>query len=196
MKRLLWIGLFGVVLVVSTGCQDEVKSVHQTEQTHESEPVMQAPGGGGGGSAVPEEPPLQAGRWPGKPDGVTAQAALMARRAAEMDAYRKLAEQINGLRIDSRTYVRDFVTESDQIRADSVSRIRGVVFTHYAFPPGGGICEAEAAVRLSHVITYLKQLHTRDIKGDQVKALDYETMRQVNKTSIVRATGQGAIRGQ
>jgi hypothetical protein len=45
-----------------------------------------------------------------------AQAKLMAYRAAELDARRKLAEQIQGLTISSRTTVRDFVAESDEIR--------------------------------------------------------------------------------
>ena len=45
-----------------------------------------------------------------------AQAKLMAFRAAELDARRKLAEQIDGLMITSRTSVRNFVTENDEIR--------------------------------------------------------------------------------
>ena len=45
-----------------------------------------------------------------------AQAKLMAFRAAEMDARRKLAEEIDGLMITSRTSVRNFVAENDEIR--------------------------------------------------------------------------------
>jgi len=45
-----------------------------------------------------------------------AQAKLMAFRAAELDARRKLAEQIQGLLITSETSVKDFVAESDEIR--------------------------------------------------------------------------------
>lgn len=45
-----------------------------------------------------------------------AQAKLMAKRAAEMDARRKLAERLDGLVIRSKTTVRDFVTESDKIK--------------------------------------------------------------------------------
>jgi hypothetical protein len=196
MKRVMWYGLLGFSMFFWVGCQDEVKTIQQKEQVHESRPRMEVIGGGDASSAVPDEPPLAAGRWPGAPKGVTAQAALMARRAAELDAYRKLAEMIKGLRIDSRTYVKDFVTESDTINADTVAHIRGVTFTRYDFPPGGGICEAEAAVRLSSIVTYLRELHTRDIKGGQVKGIDYNTMRQVNNKSIVAVTGQGAIRGQ
>ena len=44
-----------------------------------------------------------------------AQAKLMAYRAAELDARRRLAEQINGLEITSATSVRDFVGERDEI---------------------------------------------------------------------------------
>ena len=45
-----------------------------------------------------------------------AQAKLMAFRAAELDARRKLAEQLDGLMITSRTSVRNFVAENDEIR--------------------------------------------------------------------------------
>jgi len=45
-----------------------------------------------------------------------AQAKLMAFRAAELDARRKLAERIDGLMITSNTSVRDFVTENDEIQ--------------------------------------------------------------------------------
>lgn len=45
----------------------------------------------------------------------TAQGKLLAARAAELDAKRKLAEHVYGLRIDSSTTVRDFVTQHDEI---------------------------------------------------------------------------------
>lgn len=45
-----------------------------------------------------------------------AQAKLMAFRAAELDARRKLAEQLDGLMITSNTSVKDFVTQNDDIR--------------------------------------------------------------------------------
>ncbi|MFB3892854.1 MAG: hypothetical protein ACE15C_12605 [Phycisphaerae bacterium] len=45
-----------------------------------------------------------------------AQARLMAFRGAELDARRKIAEQLNGLVITSKTNVKDFVAQSDDIR--------------------------------------------------------------------------------
>ena len=47
-----------------------------------------------------------------------AQNKLLSKRAAEADAYRKLAETVNGVQINSETYVRDFIAEADNIRTD------------------------------------------------------------------------------
>lgn len=54
-----------------------------------------------------------------------AQAKLMAFRGAELDARRKLAEELTGLMITSDTSVRDFVTENDQIRTAMLTYQQG-----------------------------------------------------------------------
>ena len=57
----------------------------------------------------------------------TAQGTLKARRAARTDAFRRLGEHIQGLSIDARTSVRDFVTEYDEIQAHVDAVITGAV---------------------------------------------------------------------
>ncbi len=54
-----------------------------------------------------------------------AQAKLMAYRAAELDARRKLAEQLDGLMITSSTTVRDFITENDEIETSMLAFQQG-----------------------------------------------------------------------
>ena len=54
-----------------------------------------------------------------------AQAKLMAIRAAELDARRKLAEELDGLHITSNTTVRDFVAQSDTIRTSMMTFQQG-----------------------------------------------------------------------
>ena len=54
-----------------------------------------------------------------------AQAKLMAYRAAELDARRKLAERIDGLMINSNTTVRDFVAENDEIETSMLTFQQG-----------------------------------------------------------------------
>ena len=61
------------------------------------------------------------------PEIQTPQGRLKAARAAELDAKRKLLEQVHGLRIDSTTLVRDFVTQYDEIGAQLTSVLVGSV---------------------------------------------------------------------
>ena len=51
------------------------------------------------------------------PKGVSgAQARLMARGAAKADAYRNAAEGLYGVRVNSETYVRNYVMQSDEVK--------------------------------------------------------------------------------
>lgn len=104
------------------------------------------------------------------------QKRLMARRAAKADALRNLAEMIYGVRIDSRTTVRDFVTESDVIKARLRALIQGAQEVDYRELPDGS---AEVTVEIT-----LGQV--RDILGRDLD-YDYRTF---------RATGSGAPPGQ
>lgn len=78
------------------------------------------------------------------------QSRLMARRAAIADAQRQLLEMIYGVRIDSETLVRDFVTERDEIRTSLQGRLRGaqVVETRYL---DDGVVEVDMVVDLNTV---------------------------------------------
>ena len=57
----------------------------------------------------------------------TAQGKLKAARAAELDAKRKLAEQVFGLTISSNTTVRDFITQYDEIASQVHAVLAGAV---------------------------------------------------------------------
>jgi hypothetical protein len=58
--------------------------------------------------------------------GSAAQKRLMAKRAAQADAYRQLAEIVNGVQVDSETIVKDFVTESDTVRLRVSALIKAI----------------------------------------------------------------------
>lgn len=57
--------------------------------------------------------------------GLPAQKRLMTKRAAVADAYRQLAEAVNGVQVFSETTVKNYVTESDVIRLQVSAVIRG-----------------------------------------------------------------------
>lgn len=122
-----------------------------------------------------------------------AQNKLLSKRAAEADAYRKLAECVNGLQINSSTYVKDFVTESDQIQSAVDTFIRGVRLGKPRWYDDLS-CEVEAEVTVASIITTLKQIHTRHYKGSSIKATDFEQMTQRIKKDKVRVVGMGAPR--
>ncbi len=122
-----------------------------------------------------------------------AQNKLLARRAAEADCYRKLAEAVYGARITSDTYVRDFVTESDEIRAAVDTFVKGIRLG----PPryyDDGVCEVDAEVTVAKLVTTLKAVHKTHYHGNRVTTTDIENIRQHVKTDVFRVTGSGAPR--
>ncbi len=104
------------------------------------------------------------------------QTKLMARRGAKVDALRNLLEVVYGLRIDSRTTVRDFVTQSDVIRGRLSAAIQGAREVDYQVQPDG-TAEVTVEVTLGRV---------QDILGRRLQ-YDEET---------IRATGYAAPSGQ
>ncbi len=103
------------------------------------------------------------------------QRRLMAKRAAKADALRNLAEEIYGVRVDSRTTVRDFVTQADVVRARLDSVIQGAKEVDYVERPDG---TAEVTVEIT-----LGQVE--DILGRKL-SYNYQTF---------TATGYGAPSG-
>lgn len=122
-----------------------------------------------------------------------AQNKLLAKRAAEADAYRKLGETVQGLQITSETYVRDFVAESDQIRTDFDGFIRGVRFGTPKWD-SEGTCSIEAEVTVARVIEELKQIHSRHYKGKTLKAEDFESIKRYVQKDVVQVIGMGVPR--
>jgi hypothetical protein len=73
---------------------------------------------------------------------------LLAIRAAKLDAYRSLAEELNGARLRGHTTVKDAVIESDSYRAYVDAIVRGAHLLSVT-PKGEGVYEAEVELRLS-----------------------------------------------
>lgn len=126
-------------------------------------------------------------------DTAQAQKKLLAKRAAEADAYRKLAECIKGLQLTSDTYVRDFVAESDEIKAAMDTFIRGVRLGEPRWYEDGA-CEVPAEVTVARVIQQLTEIHTAHYKGNRVKSTDIQKIKETVKRDVIRVVGMGAPR--
>lgn len=118
---------------------------------------------------------------------------LLAKRAAEADAYRKLAEIVYGLQINSHTYVKDFVTESDDIRSNVDTFIKGIRFGSPTWFEDGS-CEIPAEVTVAKVVETLRSAHDRYYKGDSVKTSDFDTMTKRIEKNVIKVVGTGSPR--
>ncbi len=123
------------------------------------------------------------------------QQKLLAKRAAEADAYRKIAETIKGLQINSETYVRDFVTESDVIESRLDEFIKGVRLGRPRYFEGG-TCEVEAEVTVAKVVEQLKQLHARNYEGNRIVGTDFNSIERQIQKNIIKVVGLGAPRAE
>jgi hypothetical protein len=74
------------------------------------------------------------------------QARPMALRAAQVDAYRNLLETVQGVQIDSKTTVKDFVVESDVINASVSGLVKGAAVVNKTYLSDGTV---EVTVRMA-----------------------------------------------
>ena len=125
---------------------------------------------------------------------ISAQQKAMARRAAELDAYRKLAEGIMGLPITSNTVVRDFATESDQIASSIDQFIKGARFTDARFYIDDGSWEVDAEITVQQVVTELKRTCQEVYKGGKWRTENFEEITKRSIRDVIQVTGAGAAR--
>jgi hypothetical protein len=123
-----------------------------------------------------------------------AQKKLLSKRAAELDAYRKLAEIIKGFKIDSETTVKDFVTESDTIHTHFRHFIKGAEMVGSPRYFDDGTCEVDMRITLERVVTELKRIVKRYYKGTRYKDVAFEDIKKRVEQKVVQVTGAGIPR--
>jgi len=86
---------------------------------------------------------------------------LRALRAAEMDAYKQLAKTVIGFKIDSNTSVRDYILQSDDIRARMMAAIYGAELVSYRWDENG-----DAYVKMRLKFGFVQDVLKRRIQYD------------------------------
>lgn len=118
---------------------------------------------------------------------------IQAKRAAEMDAYRQLAEKIDGVQIAANTSVRDFALESDDLRASIATQIvRGakpVEPDGIVYLPDGS-CDVKLEIKLAEIYRTIKARSKKwPGRDEEAVRIEHEVV-----TRVIRATGHGAPR--
>lgn len=120
---------------------------------------------------------------------------LMAKRAAELDAYRQMAERILGLRISSDSSVRDFALESDSIKTSLDHFIKGMrIDDDKTVWYDDGSCEVTAEVTLAQTITELKKICDEHYKGNKYTKETFEHIKKYTQRNVISVVGSAAVR--
>lgn len=123
------------------------------------------------------------------------QQKLMAKRAAELDAYRNMAERILGLNVSSESTVRDFVLESDKIALSMDHFVKGLVIDDSkTIWLNDGSCEVVVEVTLSKVIKELQTSCDSYYKGDRWTNVVFEKISTYTQERTLTEVGSGAVR--
>lgn len=126
---------------------------------------------------------------------ITPQQKAMLRRAAQVSAYRALAEKIYGLQVTGDTCVADLAKENDRVGAQLEATIRGVRLAEPRYY-SDGTAEVDAEVTIEQIVTCLK--HSYDDVKDSNGTHRREQIDEISKhteRSVISATGYASVHG-
>ena len=126
--------------------------------------------------------------------GSKGHAMILAKRAAEAGAYRKLAGTMMGVQISRTTTVRDFVVASDQIAAHLAALLAGATPTRIVHNDDGS-CEVTMTLLLREVIETVMRTVRRTRVGPAVTDEEWVNVTTQTQERTITATGHGAPRG-
>ena len=118
--------------------------------------------------------------------GSDGHARVMAKRAAELDVYRRLAERAAGIQITSTSTMRDFVVQSDELKAAFANVVKGAEITEITYMDDNS-AEVSATMKIGPLVRVIVRTVTASGKVTATK----ETSKQLEITEV----GSGAAPG-
>lgn len=118
--------------------------------------------------------------------GSEGQQKIMAKRAAEMDAYRRLAGRMMGVKISGTTTVKDMALENDKILASLSQTLKSATPTAIKYSKSDGTCAVTMEVKVADVIRTIQ--HYSKNGGGKTEIKDEI------ETKTFSETGNGAMR--
>ena len=115
--------------------------------------------------------------------GSAGHARVMAKRAAELDVYRRLAERVAGVKVTSDSTVRDFAVESDEIKATFSNVVKSAEITDISY-----LDDNSAEVTATLKVGPLVRIITKTVAANGKVVSTTESSKQLE----VEETGAGA----
>ena len=117
---------------------------------------------------------------------------LRAKRAAELDGYRKLVERIYGLQVSGTSTLRDMVNANDEVRTRAQAFLKGARITNVRYCQDG-VVEVEMQVTLQQVITSVQRAYEVTGKFGQSPRDEVEKIRRYTRRKVITVLGTGAL---
>jgi len=115
---------------------------------------------------------------------------IQAKRAAEADCYRRIAERVLGIRVTADTWVRNFTLESDQLLTQVAGCLAGIKFTSIAYGPDQS-CKVTGKLVLRDLLERLHRSYKRFSKNGHVKEEDWLRVQTQSRDTVIEETGEG-----
>ena len=115
---------------------------------------------------------------------------LLAKRAAELDAYRKMTERFVGVKINSKTSVRDLCLTSDRVEAAAVAFLKGIKPIKITYSDDCS-CKVVMQLKIREIVKTVETLTKiyNDGKQNKISNIDVTT-----NDKVFTVTGNGAPR--
>ncbi len=139
---------------------------------------------------------LAAHAQPAQQDQQAAREKLLTYRAARADAVRRLGERIEGLSIDARTTVEEFVASSDRIDTSMQAWLSGMREVDGPTYEEDGLCRVTMEVALDEVVRRLEEWHATLYTGQSIKRKDLQRLGTQPQRKVLREVGSAAPRSE
>ena len=115
---------------------------------------------------------------------------LLAKRAAEVDAARKMAERVKGVTIEGRTSVQDFCTVSDRVRASVAAFLKGLKPVDIVYTDDG-VCEVTMQLRIRRIVEVVEVTAKRTGNWPLRKTTEEVSVTRESEDKVFEVTGRG-----
>ena len=120
---------------------------------------------------------------------------VLAERAAEVDAYKKLAARVAGIRLNATTRVGELVVASDEIAEHLATTLKGARITDIVFAEDD-TCQVTMEITVKEVVETVESACKRYKKGGKVTKEQWRKVSEEIRKRVLEVTGEGAPRDE